>query len=87
MGGSIGGIGGGIMKPQEGEWPAKLTFYIDVDEIESYNEKIEAAGGTIIVPKMDVPGVGWMSLFEDPDGRVIGLWQQNPGAAKQDLQS
>lgn len=80
--GAAGGIGGGIMKPKEGEWPAKLTLYIDVDEIEPYCDKVVAAGGTIIVPKMEVPGVGWLALFEDPDGRVIGLWRQHPESKK-----
>ena len=27
-------------------------------------------------PKMDGPGVGQLSLFEDTDGRVLGMWQK-----------
>jgi uncharacterized protein len=34
------------------------------------------AGGRILVEKTNVPGVGELSLFEDPDGRVLGLWKQ-----------
>ena len=64
--GDAGGIGGGIMKPQEGEWPAKLTLYVDVDSIEDYCERIVAAGGTLVASKTEIPGVGWMALFEDP---------------------
>ena len=71
-----GGIGGGIMKPQQGPWPAKLTFYIDVDDLAAYRQKITDAGGKIVVEEMAVPGVGSFTLFEDPDGRVIGLWKQ-----------
>ena len=71
-----GGINGGIMKPQRGPWPGKLAFYIDVDDLEAYSEKIRQAGGKIVVEKMDVPGVGQLSLFEDPDGRVLGMWQK-----------
>jgi len=69
------GIGGGIMKPQN-PVPSKLTMYIDVDNIEAYCEKIKAAGGKILMPRMDVPEVGALALFEDPDGRVLGIWQQ-----------
>ena len=29
------------------------------------------------IPEMAVPGVGSFSLFEDPDGRVLGMWKQN----------
>ena len=75
--GGSGGNNGGIMTPQKGPWPGKLTFYIDVDDLDAYTKKIEAAGGKIVVPKMEVPGVGWMLLFCDPDERIIGLWKQN----------
>ncbi len=74
--GGEGGINGGIMTPQKGPWPGNLALYIDVDNLDAYAEKIRAAGGKIVVEKMDVPGVGQLSLFEDPDGRVLGLWKQ-----------
>ena len=71
------GINGGIIKPQQGPWPGVMTFYIDVEDLDEYRAKIEAAGGKIVVHKMEVPGVGSLSLFEDPERRVIGLWQKN----------
>jgi len=74
--GGEGGIGGGIMKPQEGPWPGNLTMYIDVDDLATYREKVVAAGGKILVEQVDVPQVGQFSLFADPDGRVLGLWKQ-----------
>lgn len=64
------------MKPQAGPWPGKLAFYIDVDDLEAYGEKIKQAGGKMVVENMNVPGVGQLSLFEDPDGRVLGMWKQ-----------
>ena len=75
--GGEGGINGGIMKPKKGPWPGKMVFYIDVDELEPYCEKIKEAGGKVIVERQDLPGVGSFSLFEDPDGRVLGIWKQN----------
>ena len=74
--GGAGGINGGIMKPQAGPWPGKLTLYVDVDDIDVYGKRIVDAGGRMVVEKIDVPGVGQMALFEDPDGRVLGLWKQ-----------
>lgn len=70
------GINGGIMTPKMGEppWPGNMSFYIDVEDLEAYSEKVKAAGGKIVVPRMDVPGAGSFTLFEDPDGRVMGLW-------------
>ncbi len=73
--GGTGGINGGIMKPQKGPWPGKLSLYIDVDDLDAYGKKIQEAGDKVVVDKMDVPGVGKLSLFEDPDGRVIGMWK------------
>ncbi len=74
--GGNGGINGGVLKPKRGPWPARLTFYIDVDDLGAYRKKIEQAGGKILVEKQEVPGVGEFSLFEDPDGRVLGMWKQ-----------
>jgi len=76
--GGEGGINGGIMRPQDGPWPGNMAFYIDVDDLEPYAAKVRAAGGKMIVERMEVPGVGFLSLFEDPDGRVLGMWKQNP---------
>ena len=57
-------------------WPGNMALYIDVDDLDAYAEKIRSAGGKIVVDKMEVPGVGYLSLFEDPDGRVLGMWKQ-----------
>lgn len=78
--GGEGGINGGIMTPKEGPWPGNMAFYIDVDDIDAYVDKVQQAGGEIVVDKMEVPGVGWFALFKDPDERVIGIWKQNPEA-------
>jgi predicted enzyme related to lactoylglutathione lyase len=74
--GGQGGINGGIMTPKEGPWPGNMAFYIDVDDLAAYNAKIKEAGGKIVVERMEIPGVGAFSLFEDPDGRVMGMWYQ-----------
>ena len=73
--GGTGGIGGGIMKPQDGPIPAPTSLYIDVDDLAAYGKKIVAAGGTMIVENQEVPGMGSISLFLDPEGRMLGLWK------------
>jgi predicted enzyme related to lactoylglutathione lyase len=45
-------------------------------DIDSFSQKVRKAGAKIVVEKMDVPGVGQFSLFENPDGRVLGMWKQ-----------
>jgi hypothetical protein len=77
--GGTGGINGGIMTPKEGPWPGNMAFYVDVDDLAEYAKKVVAAGGKMIVEKMEVPGIGSFSLFSDPDGRVMGMWKQGHG--------
>ena len=70
------GINGGILKPdREGPWPGNMTMYIAVDDLDAYRKKIVAAGGKIHVEEQEVPGMGWLSLFTDPEGRMMGLWK------------
>lgn len=70
------GIDGGIMQaPPDGSPPINLTCYIAVDDLAAYRDKIVAAGGKICVEEKPVPGMGTLSLFTDPDGRMMGLWK------------
>ena len=73
--GEMKGINGGIMRPQEGPWPGNMAFYIMVDDLDAYAKRILDAGGKMLVEKQEVGGMGWFSLFSDPDGRVMGIWK------------
>lgn len=77
--GGEGGINGGILKPdRDGPWPGNMVFYINVDDLAKFRKKVVAAGGKIHVEHQDVAGMGAFSLFTDPDGRMMGLWQAAP---------
>ena len=74
--GGEGGINGGIVKPErEGPWPGNMLFYIAVDDLAAYRQKVVAAGGAICIEEQAVPGMGAFSLFTDPEGRMMGLWK------------
>jgi hypothetical protein len=74
--GGQGGINGGIMQPKHDEpWPGNMTFYIDVDDLADYRKRIVASGGKILIEEQEVPGMGALSLFTDPEGRMMGLWK------------
>ena len=74
--GAMAGINGGIVKPdREGSWPCNMLFYVLVDDLAAYRDKIVKAGGQIHVEEQEVPGMGWLSLFTDPEGRMNGLWK------------
>jgi len=65
------GVNGGIMKKQN---PQHKPFnYILVESVNEYSKKIEVLGGKVIVPKMEVPGVGWWALALDPEGNQFGI--------------
>ncbi|MCB5274521.1 hypothetical protein BJG92_02057 [Arthrobacter sp. SO5] len=67
------GINGGMFR-REGELVAPIVV-IDVDDIDAVLEKIGALGGSTVVPKVEVPGMGWNAYFRDSEGNVVGLWQ------------
>ncbi|MGB3723157.1 MAG: VOC family protein [Pacificimonas sp.] len=52
---------------------------IETDDLEAMLKKIEAAGGRIVEPIFSFPG-GRRFHFADPDGNVLGVWQQRENA-------
>jgi len=67
------GVNGGMMKRQQPEH--KPVNYIAVESVDEYTKKIEALGGKVIVPKMEVPGIGWWALALDPEGNQFAILQ------------
>jgi predicted enzyme related to lactoylglutathione lyase len=65
------GVNGGMMKKQNPQH--KPVNYILVESVDEYSKKIEVLGGKVIVPKMEVPGVGWWALALDPEGNQFGI--------------
>jgi len=69
------GVNGGLYNRKDSSLPeiAKPTNYISVESVEEYSKKVEALGGKIVVPKMEIPGLGWWALAQDPEGNHFGL--------------
>lgn len=67
------GVNGGMMKKQNPEH--KPVNYIAVESIDEYVKKIDALGGKVLVPKMEVPGMGWWAMALDPEGNQFGIFQ------------
>ena len=73
------GYGGGFNKLSEENPAGQVLVYIDSDDIEADLKKVERLGGTVVMPKTDIPGTGWYGVFKDPTGNVIALYtSQNP---------
>jgi len=71
------GIDGGI---QRREGPVGLNLVVGVTDIDEVTEKVLAAGGKLLQPKMPVPGVGWAAYYTDTEGVMFGVMQEDPGA-------
>ena len=55
--------------------PAMWTTYLAADDVAETAAKVAEAGGTLIMPVMDVFEFGKMAILMDPSGAVVGLWQ------------
>ena len=72
------GIDGGLGPRQHpGQSP---TNVIDVPNLDASARAILAAGGTETVPRMGIPGVGWLAYFADTEGNGFGVIQFDAGA-------
>lgn len=69
------GINGGILKKRDPNQPVANS--IEVPDLDEFMKKIEKAGGTIVVPKMPIPSIGWLAYFKDPDSNIHGLFQED----------
>ena len=74
------GINGGLMRRQDPAQPIACT--VEVENVDATCAAIEAAGGQIVLPRMPVPGVGWLAYFKDPDGLISGVMQNDPTAGQ-----
>ena len=79
--GSGMGIDGGLMKQTEHRMP--VTNAVSVANLDETVQKIEQAGGHIVMPKMAVGDMGWVAYFTDPDGNMHSVWQNNENAQGQ----
>jgi predicted enzyme related to lactoylglutathione lyase len=53
---------------------------MDVANLDEKIKVIEGAGGLCVVPKMPIPGVGWLAYFKDTEGHIFGVMQADPAA-------
>ena len=68
-----GFINGGMMK-REAPFGSPVIV-IAVDDIDASMATVERLGGTSVVAKQPVGDMGWAAYFKDPDGNLMGLFQ------------
>lgn len=77
------GINGGLV-PRQGEIDGQAVIAyvctVDVENLDASVQKAVDNGGQIAVPKMPIPGMGWLSYCKDTEGNIFGMMQGDPNA-------
>ena len=72
------GINGGLLKKRDPEQPCVNT--VGVGNLDEAMASVTGNGGTICVPKMPIPGIGWLAYGKDPEGNIFGMMQADTNA-------
>ena len=68
-----GAINGGMLRRQGAITSPVIT--ISTDDIDTTLTHVEKLGGAVVLPKTAVAEMGFSAYFTDPEGNVVGLWQ------------
>ena len=77
------GINGGLLQRQgeiDGQAVIAYVCTVGVTNVDEYIQKATKLGASIVVPKMAVPGVGWLVYCKDTEGNIFGMIQPDEGA-------
>jgi predicted enzyme related to lactoylglutathione lyase len=75
------GINGGMVRRRgkiDGTAVIAFVCTIDVTSVDDLIRRIPEKGGSIVVPKMPVPNIGWLAYGKDTEGNVFGFRQADP---------
>jgi predicted enzyme related to lactoylglutathione lyase len=74
-----GGPGGGFVKPDGNQYNVgDVIPYLGVDDVDATLKRVESLGGKVLLPKTEIPGIGWFAFFADPAGNRMGLYAATP---------
>ena len=77
------GINGGLVARQgeiDGNAVIAYVCTVDVENLDELVQKAVDNGGQIALPKMPIPGVGWLVYCKDTEGNIFGMMQNDPDA-------
>ena len=70
------GIDGGLMPRRDPAQPCVNT--VGVANLDDSIAVVQTNGGSIAVPKMPIPGVGWLAYCKDTEGHIFGMMESDP---------
>jgi predicted enzyme related to lactoylglutathione lyase len=59
----------------QSKFPPMWSVYLATDDADATANRVAEAGGTVVVPPMEVMDLGRMAYFADPTGAYFGVWQ------------
>ncbi|MQA20481.1 VOC family protein [Rugamonas rivuli] len=80
------GINGGLL-PRQGPVPAAMQSVnafvctVDVENLDDTLKQVASLKADVVVPKMPIPGIGWLAYAKDLDGNLFGMMQADDKAA------
>jgi predicted enzyme related to lactoylglutathione lyase len=77
------GINGGLVRRQgeiDGEAVIAYVCTVDVADVDASTNTATSNGAQVVVPKMAIPGVGWLVYCKDTEGNIFGMMQADESA-------
>jgi predicted enzyme related to lactoylglutathione lyase len=79
------GIDGGLL-PRQGPAPAPLQAVnafvctVGIADLDGTVRRATELGGVVALPRMPIPGIGWLAYINDTEGNILGLLQADAAA-------
>lgn len=81
---SEAGIDGALLRRHgsiDGNAVIAYVCTIDTASVDDSLEALQTLGGVVALPKLAVPGIGWLAYGKDTEGNIFGMMQADPNAA------
>jgi uncharacterized protein len=72
------GINGALLQRQgeiDGEAVVAYVCTVQTDDLGQVEQRVPQSGGTQVMDRMEIPEVGQLAYFKDPEGNIFGVLQ------------
>ena len=77
------GINGGLLRRHgeiDGQAVIAYVCTVNVEDVDASLQTALANSGQVALPKMPIPGVGWLVYCKDTEGNIFGMMQNDSNA-------
>ena len=72
-----GNVDAALSTMDEHNQAGDVLIYFQSDDLDADMAQVKALGGTVILPRQDIPGFGSLGIFHDPMGNRVAFWQSD----------